>query len=503
MKLVVFLVAVALYLPTTQYGFVQDDRLIVENNPAVHSLALAVRGFAEPYWPPPNAGGLYRPLTILTYAVDWLVGGGRSWLFHFMNAVWNGLAAVLLMLVMGRWLQGMAAAAVGLVFAVHPVHVEAVAGIVGRADMLAAAGILGAVLCARREWLAGAAGCAVVAMLSKEYGVVVGPLILLDDWLRPPEARRHSPGLYVVLSALTIAFLVAWMKIGGAAGADVAPAFLEPGVGRRLAVALPAVARAAQVLVWPMDLSADYGPQVIPMRGGLSAPAILGAAIILAAVWLSLRARRKFAGFTLAVAAGVLCYLPTSNLFFPSGVVLAERNLYVAVGIVAVATGYALKWVGQSWGARRAWLVAVVLVAALAARSFVRLPAWRDNRAFLLTLLADHPESYHAHASAASVLAGLHDTASARAEYARADSLFSSDPHLLGSYALFLVELKDGRAAEIAERARAIRPRETDAVRAQFLMAVRSGNLKSARALADTAIGWAPWAKTWYQQYLP
>ena len=502
MKLLVFAIAVALYLPTAQYGFVQDDRLIVENNPTVHSLALAVHGFGEPYWPPPNQGGLYRPLTILTYAVDWLVGGGRGWLFHIMNAVWNGLAAVLVMVVFQRWLTGVGVAAAGLVFAVHPVHVEAVAGIVGRADLLATIGILGAILCARRGAWAGTLGCAAVAMLSKEYGVVVGPLILLDDWLQPPDARRHSTRLYVAIGALTVAYFVVWMKIGAAAGADVAAPFVTPGVGRRLAVALPAVARAGQLLVWPVDLSADYGPQVIPVRSGLSAAAILGVSVILATVWLAVRARRAFAGVTLGIAAGAFCYLPTSNLFFPSGVVLAERNLYVAVAIVAAGLGYALARVEQRWGARRAWIVAALVVAILAGRSFVRLPAWRDNRSFLLTLLADHPESYHAHASAAAVLAGMHDTASARAEYARADSLFPADPQFLGAYALFLAGLNDPRAAGIAARARAIRTRETDAIRAQFLTHVRAGDVDSARALADTAITWSPWLKPWYQQYL-
>ena len=264
----IFAIAAALYLPTVRYDFVQDDRVIVASNPAVHSLSLAVEGFARPYWPPPNEGGLYRPLTILSYAVDWWLGGGRPWLFHFLNALWHGLAAVLVVLVVARWLPEPAALAAGLAFAVHPVHVEAVAGIVGRADLLAAVGILGAVVSARRGWWPAVVACSGAAMLSKEHGVVVGLLVLIDDWLRPPGTRRYPAGLYLALGVVTVGFLALWAKIGTAAATAVAAPFLGVGAGERLALALSAVARAARLLIWPIGLSADYGPQVIPVRAG-------------------------------------------------------------------------------------------------------------------------------------------------------------------------------------------------------------------------------------------
>jgi len=133
-----------------------------------------------------------------------------------------------------------------------------------------------------------------------------------------------------------------------------------------------------------------------------------------------------------------------------------------------------------------------------------RLPAWRDNRTFLLTLLADHPESYQAHASAAAVLAGMRDTAGARREYALAESLFNRDPHLNAGYALYLAGLGDtAPAAVLAARAREQLPRERVALRAQFLVALAHGDRRRALALADTAGAWFPWDTSWYGQYLP
>src|SRR2546430_12357122 len=91
-----------------------------------------------------------------------------------MNALWHGLVCVLVVLVLERWLSPAAAAAGGLIFALHPVHVEAVAGLVGRAEVLAAAGMLGAVLCAPRGWWAAALARAAAAVLWKVACVAAG-----------------------------------------------------------------------------------------------------------------------------------------------------------------------------------------------------------------------------------------------------------------------------------------------------------------------------------------
>src|SRR6185503_9406688 len=97
-------VAMAIYLPTARYGFVQDDRAIVVSNPAAHKITDAIRAFDDPYWPRASGAGLYRPLTIVTYAVDWTLSGGRPGSFHVMNAFWHGLATLLAGLLLARWL---------------------------------------------------------------------------------------------------------------------------------------------------------------------------------------------------------------------------------------------------------------------------------------------------------------------------------------------------------------------------------------------------------------
>lgn len=501
--LLVFVVAVLLYLPTVRYGFVQDDRGVIASNPAAHSIVAALAAFKDPYWPRETGAGLYRPVTILSYAVDWTISGGRPAWFHFMNALWHGLATVLFVAIIAQWLPRVAAVGSGLVFAWHPVHVEAVASAVGRAELLVAVGILGAVLAARRgKWVV-ALLCAAVAMFSKEHGVVVGVVILLDYWLQSPEQRRPYPrSLWIGLVVVTLSFLVTWFLIGWAGENDEAAAFYGTGTMARLAIALPAALRAAVLLFWPATLSTDYGPQVLADRSGWSLVALLGLGVVIAVPLVILRYRRRAPAISFAAGIAALSCLPTANILFASGVVLAERNLYLAVALPATVVGAAAAWLAIQRGPRLAFAAWGLLVAACGGRSIVRLPAWRDNRTQLLTLLREHPESYRAHGSAAAVLAGIGDTAGARREYAIADSLFSGDPYLEGARAIFLVGIGDTAAAvPLVERGKRAPTGERMSLRAAFVLELARGHGAQAAEIAAAATRRFPGEKNWYLMF--
>lgn len=499
----VFVAAVALYLPTARYGIVQDDRAIIASNPAAHSVGAALRAFHDPYWPRETGAGLYRPATILSYAVDWTVSGGRPGWLHVMNALWHGLATVLLVMLLARWLPPLGATAAGLVFAWHPVHVEAVASLVGRAELLAAVGILGAVLAARRGQWAVAVLCAALAMFSKEHGVIAGVVILLDRWLQGSDERPYPRGFWIALAIVTIGFVAAWFAVGWVGESDQAAVFYERGTWGRLAVALPAMLRAARLLIWPASLSVDYNPQVLAARDGISLAAVLGFVVLVGVPALALWCRRRAPAVGFAAGLAALSYLPTANLFFSSGVVLAERNLYLAAALPAVVVGWTAIWLAARRGLRPAAVTAAIVAVACGGRSFARLPAWRDNRSQLVTLLAEHPESYRAHGSAAAVLAGTGDTAGARREYRTADSLFPGDPYLSGSHAIFLIGIGDTAAAvPLVERGKRVSTGERMTLRAEFLLELARHHTERAAALADLATQRYPGERVWYLRFV-
>ena len=501
--LLIFVVGVGLFLPALRYTFVQDDRAVILLNPSVRSIPAAIAAWNDPYWPRPSRAGLYRPLTTLSFAVDRAIVGERAWWFHLVNAIWHGVASVLIALILARWLPALGAVAAGLVFAAHPVHVEGVASLVARSEMMVAVGILAAVACARRRWWAGAVVAAVVAMFSKEHGIVVSLVVLADDWLENGKLRYPWP-LYAAFAGVSAVFLWLWSIAGRDGIANIAAAFFGVGTGERLAMALPAILRGATLLVWPIDLSADYGPQVLPVRSGPSLAAFGGLLVVVGVLWLVVWARRRHPMVAFAAVIAILTYLPTANLFFPSGVVLAERNLYVPVVLVAALVGVLAVRIAAWRGIQRAGVAVGLLVLSLALRTELRLPSWSSNRRFLLTILNDHPESYRAHVWAAAVLSGVGDSAGARREYLRAEELFDRDPNLDAAHSYYLMTLGDTAAARPRiDRARRSIPDDPFALRAQFLWLMARRDTAGARALADTATSWSDLDRVFYRQNLP
>ena len=197
---------------------------------------------------------------------------------------------------------------------------------------------------------------------------------------------------------------------------------------------------------------------------------------------------RRAPAIALAAGLAALSYLPTANLFFSSGVILAERNLYLAVILPAVFVGWAVTWLAARRGLRPAAAAVAIIAIACGWRSSARLPAWRDNRAQLLTLLADHPESYRAHGSAAAVLAGTGDTAGARREY--------------GANAIFLIGIGDTAAAvQLITRGGRSSAGERMTLRAEFLLELARGHRTKATVLADSASKRFAGEQKWYSQF--
>src|SRR5207244_3482419 len=128
-------------------------------------------------------------------------------------------------------------------------------------------------------------------------------LIVLDRWLQRPDEPPYPRSLYVALGIVTAVFLAAWYVIGRRATGDVAPVFLGAETAQRLDIALPGVLRAAWLLAWPLNLSADYGPRVIPAYRAFSLAALGGALIVVPVPSGGWRSRRTAPALTFAASA--------------------------------------------------------------------------------------------------------------------------------------------------------------------------------------------------------
>ena len=392
--LVVAACAVVVHLGALWNQFALDDVTIVVVNPLVQSLSGVWRAFAAPYWPA-NLGGLvFRPLPVATYALDWQLHS-PAW-FHAVNLLWHAGVAVSVAALARRWTSAPAALAAGLIFAVHPVHVEAVASVIGRAELMATVGTCLAVYAAVvLDSIAWSAAFLVVGLLSKE-NAAVAPALIVWAWVLglagPSRQRMVRYGVSWI--AIAIAYLaVRWIVLRPYEGfQNLAAQFLGQGPIAIRLTAIGAFVDVTRLLFVPLHLQADYSPvERVTITTPLDPRFVLG--LLCVAVWAALlvlawRRGRRVEAYGLGwIAIG---YLPVANLLFPHGVLVAERLLYLPSAGLALAVGAALDRIP-----RRAWAIVVtVLVGVGAVRSALRVPVWRNNGALALSMIADAPRSY-------------------------------------------------------------------------------------------------------------
>lgn len=411
--------AVLVFLNSLANGFAFDDKLIISENEAIQSLETLPGALAAPYWPGEHGQSLalWRPVATGLYGLEWSIWDGSPTGYHLLNVVLHGVVTGLVVVLLAEFMPVAAAFVGGLVFAVHPIHVEAVSNVVGRAEVLSALFFLLACLVLVRGGPRLGTGRLILilvtyalAFLTKESAVtLLGIVFLLDgakENLTPGDLAgylRRRWSLYLGLLAIAGGILYARFLILG----NVARPF--PPLGADILEDIPRIWTVAatwphivRLFFFPLDLVVDYGPAVIPIAFGWNASNLVGVTIVLTVLALSLVTWRRGSPLDPSVLSGralgfgvlwfVITLSPTSNFFFLSGILLSERTLYLpSVGFVAV-----LGWVVVELHRTRPRLAPAALLAALlllGARSWTRTPTWKSDLEVFNTLIQEHPES--------------------------------------------------------------------------------------------------------------
>ncbi|HVT89834.1 MAG TPA: tetratricopeptide repeat protein [Tepidisphaeraceae bacterium] len=397
------LLGLALFAVTIGGTYIFDDRPVVLNDPRIHDPHLWVKLWTRPY--NNNADKLYRPLTSMTYAIQWSLHGDRAWAFHLVNLILH-VAVCGLFAEFVRRLMGMKAAMVaGLLFAAHPIHVEAAANIVGRAELMCALGIFGAfTLCLKPITLGRAMaifGCMWLAVLTKEQGMLLPAMLLL---LWPVRARLHLPPdnrqgklLLILLSTWGLAiYIVARERLLGFTWDrsfldwTMNPLMRSQGIDRWL-MPLVLLGHYTALLVAPLKLSMDYGAMVIGWTARAGDP-YLWLGILAAAVWCAIAiaaiCRRRwtclFAAISLAISYGLV-----SNMIALIGVNMAERLMYTPSAFFLILVAMAMVPLP-----RTVLIPAMVIaVGLLGVRSLSYAWRWNNANQFYAISLREQPRS--------------------------------------------------------------------------------------------------------------
>jgi protein O-mannosyl-transferase len=406
LALLLGLVTLALYWPATRHAFLNyDDQLYVTENPHVQAGLTA----ASVQWAlrPEAKFGYWHPLTLLSHLLDCEWYGLDPWGHHLTNILLHALNTALVLLLLHR-LTGAVwrSVAVAALFGWHPAHVESVAWVAERKDVLSACfGLLSLYFYARyaqkrtldlrpstfdyRLSLI----CFACALLSKPMAVTLPfVMLLLDDW---PLNRGLGPGTrglgwrklvgekipFLALAAATAAITFALSRQAGALAAGEQLSW-----GARSANALVSYARYLEKLLWPTDLAVFY-----PHPGHWAAAAVLVAGMLWAGLSAVMVWQRRQHPYLLT---GWLWFIgtlvPVIGLVQVGDFALADRYTYLPSLGLFILFIWGIEELTRPWPDRKAGLMVAGTVVAVLCLAATRqqLGYWRDSETLFRHALA-------------------------------------------------------------------------------------------------------------------
>ncbi len=467
LALLLLVAVVAVFGQTLRFDFVNlDDRLYVTKNPYVRA-GLSASGVAWAFSTSHAAN--WHPLTWLSLMLDATIAGPAPWIFHLTNVLLHAASTLLLFHVLRRG-TGRAgrSALVAALFAVHPLHVESVAWIAERKDVLS--GLLWfATLAAYRRYVeAPGRSRYMITLAFFALGLLAKPmlvtlpvvLILIDRWPlgRTGRGARWNDLLvekvpFLFLSAVSSIVTIAVQRAGGAIES------LEelPVVSRLGNAAVSYVAYLAKA-VWPVDLAVLYPHPGSEMALGmvLAALAILGGITAVA-----VGAARSRPWLTVGWLWYAITLLPVIGIVQVGMQARADRYTYLPLVGIFLAVVWecaervrrpaAQRGEAATRSARTALAMAAVsVVFALASAAYLQARTWRDSRTLFERALSVTEGNYLAHSAYGSALAAAGDPEAAVPHFLEAIRIRPG--FVEARHALATTRFRQGRTDEAVEQ---------------------------------------------------
>jgi Flp pilus assembly protein TadD len=394
--------AFLLYAATVTFGYAVDDKIYVTGNefvqqgfsgiPKILSTELFTGYFGDER--ARVAGGRYRPLALITFAIEYQLFGHAPWFGHLVNALLYAGCCVLLLLLLQRLLpdKPLALFAV-LLWAAHPLHTEVVANIKSRDELLSLLAALGALLYMLRHIDSGERKFAIIAglaffasLMAKEATVTFVVLAPLAVFVFTDTPWRRNLIATTPLAIAFVVYLIIRLAVVGIQQ-DIAnqelmnDPFLNSSASERYATVFHTMGLYLKLLVFPHPLTHDYYPFQIPIIGWGDWRALLSLLLYIAlgiGAVIGLR-RRHVVGY--AIAFYLLSFSITSNLVFPIGTFMNERFMFVP----SIGFCLALAWGLQRVPARALPATLGILLFAYSAKTIHRSLAWRNDYTLTMT----------------------------------------------------------------------------------------------------------------------
>lgn len=427
-------VGILCYINSLNCNFCFDDLSAVVENEDLRPDTPLLHLFRNDFWGTPmsqdGSHKSYRPLTVASFRINYALGELSPWGYHLLNVLLHAVVCYMFVCLSNMILNdSMSSLMCGLLFAVHPIHTEAVAGVVGRAESLSAIFFIASFICYTQSvgddyrtqfiYLIGSIVLCGVSTLCKEQGITVVAVCCVYDlfiahrvdvtelleslkqimstqvfpkWFRPVFIRCSV----LLLGTLFLMFLR--IRIMGAE----LPVFTQfdntaaasPTPTRQLTFAYLLFINTGLLLL-PLHLCCDWTMQTVPLIESITDWRNVGTigffiSMILLCWYCAFGKEGEKKGVIAALSLLVFPFVPASNFFFPVGFVVAERILYVpSMGFILLVV--------IGWRKLRDWhrpfcnvLITITLIF-MALKTINRNPAWFNDETLFKDAIKVNP----------------------------------------------------------------------------------------------------------------
>ncbi len=302
------------------------------------------------------AGGRYRPFSIATFALEYEFFGKNPFISHLINILLYALVVVLIFKLLknnARFSLNPALIA-ALLYALHPLHTEAVANIKGRDEILSFLFVLLAMRFLFKSKLKAyfrygiAALLMFLAMLTKEHAisfVVLAPLAFF--YLKKP--KKEILGAFLAVFIPAIVFFVIRFQVLGGLNFEQSPSlmnnpFVNMDMGEKYATILLTWLWYVRLLVFPHPLTYDYYPYHVPVTDFADFYPWIGIIMVAALLFFAVKSLkdRKAYGFWIWFFIGTFFLM--SNLFISVGTFMNERFMFMPSISYCIAVALGLNY---------------------------------------------------------------------------------------------------------------------------------------------------------------
>jgi hypothetical protein len=426
-SIVLVILSFVMYRSATEFGYVLDDLVVIRDNKFTKSGfdgigdILSKESFVGYFGERKDLvqGNRYRPLSLVTFAFErGVLGEFDPNLSHMINIFLYGIAAILFMIccsMMFRdsnrtWYLSVPFVA-ALIWLCHPVHVEAVANIKGRDEVLVMIfGMLSLYTGMRYvdtkkiSFLVGSFLTFFLACLSKENALTFALIIPLTVYWYNDGTRSRNMILGIGLMAVSLLFVILRTSIVGTfIGKPATDLMNNPFLGmttlERMGSTMYSLGKYLQLLVFPHPLTHDYYPYAIPKTSLMTLVPILSTLAYLGLGFLAWRGWKNKSTYAYAILFFVLSLAMMSNIVLNVGTFMNERFIFVASAGFSIACAYFLieqlpKWISN--GRYIGLGIALVISALFAWKTMDRVPDWENNKSLNLSAVEAYPNSARA-----------------------------------------------------------------------------------------------------------